>query len=200
MNSIHIPVRLRLGGMWALGAVPMLACIFSFAAVQGSNDNHADDPALSAAICPIVYPVDQSPSDRRYHYLFYGNGFFINEQGYMLTAAHVLSQLHGGQPYILLRQSSGSPQFVRASLVLVDREHDVAILRATPNPFEGKFTVGFLPLAYDWPAPGQTVLVAASHPSKPLDAYTLDAFVDDRSSGEVFDFPFSQLDKGRSDT
>src|SRR6202789_3666983 len=120
MNSIHIPVRLRLGGMWALGAVPMLACIFSFAAVQGSNDNHADDPALSAAICPIVYPVDQSPSDRGYHYLFYGNGFFINEQGYLLTAAHVLSQLHGGQAYVLLHDPSGRFRSVRCDLVIGD--------------------------------------------------------------------------------
>jgi TonB family protein len=200
MNSGPISVRVKLSSKMILGAIPALACIFSLSTMHAVADNRADDAELSAAVCPIVYPVDQSPSSRGYHYLFYGNGFFINEQGYMLTAAHVLSQLHGGQPYILLRQSSGSPQFVRASLVLVDREHDVAILRATPNPFEGKFTVGFLPLAYDWPAPGQTVLVAASHPSKPLDAYTLDAFVDDRSSGEVFDFPFSQLDKGRSDT
>ena len=186
--------------MWALGAVPMLACIFSFAAVQGSNENHADDPALAAAICPIVYPVDQSPSDRGYHYLFYGNGFFINEQGYLLTAAHVLSQLHGGQPYILIHQSAGPPRIIRASLVMIDRDHDVAILRATPNPFESKYAVGFLPLAHDWVAADQTVLVAAAHPSKPLDAYTLDASVDDRSFGEVVDFVFSQLDKGRGDT
>jgi TonB family protein len=144
--------------------------------------------------------VDQSPSNRGYHYLFYGNGFFINEQGYLLTAAHVLSQLHGGQPYILLRRPAGPSRFVRASLVMMDRDHDVAILRATPNPFEGQYAVGFLPLAHDWATPDETVLVAASHPSRPLDAYTLDASVEDRSFGEVVDFVFSQLDKGRSDT
>ena len=100
----------------------------------------------------------------------------------------------------MLRQAAGPPQFVRATVVIVDRDHDVAILRATPNPFGGKFTLGFLPLAYDWLQQGQEILVAARHPSKPLDAYTLEASVDDRSSGEVFDFPFSELDKGRSDT
>jgi TonB family protein len=183
-----------------VGALAALGCIFPLLTMHADGDASTDDAALSAAICPIVYPVDQSPSPRGYHYLFYGNGFFINEQGYLLTAAHVLSQLHGGQPYILLRQPSGSPQFVRASLVLIDRDHDVAILRATPNPFEGKFTVGFLPLASDWLASSQAVLLAALHPSHQLDAYTLDASVDDRSSSQVIDFRFSQLDKGRPDT
>jgi TonB family protein len=177
-----------------------MVCFLCHPATIGAQDKPADDSALSAAICPIVYPVDQIPVERGYHYLFYGNGFFINEQGYLLTAAHVLSQLHGGQPYVLLRQHAGPPQFVRAILVAVDRDHDVAVLRATPNPFGGTFEVGFLPLAYDWLTRGHGVLAGARHPSKPLDAYTLDASVDDRSTSEIFDFQFSQLDKGRSDT
>lgn len=181
-------------------AFAVIACILWAAAMRAASGKPPDDAALSAAICPIVYPVDPSASDRGYHYLFYGNGFFINEQGYLITAAHVLSQLHGGQPYILLRPPSGPPRFVLANLVAVDRDHDVAVLRATPNPFEGAYKVGFLPLSYDWPARGRAVLAASERPSKPLDAYTLDASVDDRSLGEVFDFPFSQLDKGRSET
>ena len=153
-----------------------------------------------SAVCPIVYPVDQFPSQRGYRYLFYGNGFFINEQGYFITAAHVLSPLHGGQAYILLRQTAGAPQFVPATLVVVDRDHDVAVLRATPNPFEGKYKVGFLPLAYDWRRQGHAVLAASLLPPWPRDAYTLSPLVDYRSHGEVFDFQFFQLDKGRSDT
>lgn len=168
--------------------------------IIAAQEKPANDDALSPAICPIVYPVDQIPVERGYHYLFYGNGFFINEQGYLLTAAHVLSQLHGGQAYVLLRQLAGPPQFVRATLVAVDRDHDVALLRATPNPFRGTFEIGFLPLTSDWLTRGRGVLAAARHPSKPLDAYTLDATVDDRSTSEIFDFQFSQLDKGRSDT
>lgn len=187
-------------GAVLVGVLFALACICSRPTIHAAVDNSADDAALSGAICPMVYPVDQSPSDRGYHYLFYGNGFFINEQGYLLTAAHVLSQLHGGQPYILLHDRSGRPQFVRAELAIVDRIHDVAILRATPNPFDRLHTVSFLPLASDWVVRSQDVLVQSLLPSQPRDAYTLDGAVADRSSGEVFDFRFSQLVKGRSDT
>ena len=200
MKSAPIFARLKLSGIAALGIVSTLACILSFSTTRAADEKSAQDPALSAAVCPIVYPVDQTASNRGYHYLFYGDGFFINEQGYLLTAAHVLSQLHGGQPYILLRQPAGPPRFVRASVMMIDRDHDVAVLRATPNPFESKDAVGFLPLARDWITADQTILVAASHPSKPLDAYTLDASVEDRSMGEVVDFVFSQLDRGRPDT
>ena len=148
----------------------------------------------------MVYPVDQTPSDRGYRYLFYGNGFFINEQGYFVTAVHVLSQFRSGQPYILLHSPDGAPRFIRASVVAVDLDHDVAVLRASPNPFENGFKVGFLRLASAWLAPGRTILAASRHPTDPLHAYTSDAFVDDRSSGQVFDFQFSQLYKRRSDT
>jgi TonB family protein len=181
-------------------ALAGVACISWFSTSRPASGTSADDGALSAAICPIVYPVDQSPSDRGYRFLFYGDGFFINEQGYLMTAAHVLSQLHGGQPYVLLRQRAGPPRFVLATLIAADREHDVAILRATPNPFEGRYKVAFLPLAYDWLARSHAVLTASLRPSKPLDAYTLDPSVDERSPSDVFDFKFSQLDKGRNDT
>src|SRR5215472_334649 len=76
-----------------------------FGAPRGNAQSVAPtlEDRLSLAICPIVYPLDQSPSDRGFHYLFYGNGFFINQEGYLLTAAHVLSQLTDEQPYIVLR-------------------------------------------------------------------------------------------------
>ena len=95
-----------------------LACIAVALHMPAAASNSFDDSALSAAICPIVYPVDQTPSAQGYHYLFYGNGFFINEQGYLLTAAHVLSQLHGGQPYVLLRQAEARRTAGRESSLL----------------------------------------------------------------------------------
>jgi S1-C subfamily serine protease len=160
----------------------------------------ADDTVLSSAICPIVYPLDQSPSERGYHYTFYGNGFFINREGYLLTAAHVLSQLGDVQPYIVLRLPMAPPRLVKATLVAIDREHDVAILRATPNPFEGKYQVRFLPLGVERPAQTQAVLAAALRPSRLRDPHTFDALVEDRPAGEVLQYVFSQLDKGSADT
>lgn len=168
-----------------------------------SPDSHAqatDDEKMFDAICPIIYPVDQSATDRGYHYLFYGNGFFINSDGYLITAAHVLSQLHGGLPYVLLHQSSSEFRIAPAALVAIDREHDVAILRVSPNPFAGSYKVAYLPLSADRPQSGQTVLSAALLPSKPREAYTLNATIEMRASGEVLDSEFSQLEKGKGDT
>jgi len=181
-------------------AFAVLVCGLWPAIAACAPNQIADDATLWDAICPIVYPVDQSASDHGVHYLFFGNGFFINSDGYVLTAAHVLSQLHGGQPYILLRPSVGSPRIVPATVIATDREHDVAVLRVTPNPFTANYKVSFLPLSYDRPSPGQTVLTAALLPSKPRDAYTLNATIETRSRGEVLDSEFSQLDKGRGDT
>jgi outer membrane biosynthesis protein TonB len=193
-------VRLKLISGTIVTALFALTCTFWLSTIHATTENPADRTVLSDAVCPIVYPVDQSSSDRGYHYLFYGNGFFINEKGYLITAAHVLSQLHGGQAYILLSDPSGRPRFVRADPVIVDRSHDVAILRATPNPFGGPHTVRYLPLSSDWVVESQDIVVPSTRPPKPLDAYTLDGSVADRSSGQVFDFTFSQLEKGRGDT
>jgi Trypsin-like peptidase domain len=167
---------------------------------SGQAPQIADEETLWDAICPIVYPVDQSASDRGFHYLFYGNGFFINSEGYLITAAHVLSQLHGGQPYILLHQSSSDFRIAPATLIAIDRDHDVAILRVTPNPFAGNFKVSFLSLSPDRPSTGDSVLSAALLPSKPREAYTLNATIEMRARGEVLDSEFSQLEKGKGDT
>lgn len=159
-----------------------------------------DDRALGDALCSIVYQVDRFPSPRGYRYIFYGNGFFINRDGYVLTAAHVLSQLRGGQPAILLRSPGAPPRFVQASVVALDRDHDVALLVATPNPFAGNLAVSFLTLGHDSPKPGQKVLAADARPVRPRDAYTLDPAVEERSAGDVLDYEFSRLAKGPVDT
>jgi S1-C subfamily serine protease len=155
---------------------------------------------LPYAVCPIVYPLDQSPSDRGYHYLFYGNGFFINDKGDLLTAAHVLSQLADMPPYVVLRLPMAPPRMLKASVIGVDRDHDVAILRVTPNPFEGKYQVRYLTLAEERPFAPQTVVAVALRPSRLRDPHTFDAFAEDRPAGPVLAYEQSQLEKGSPDT
>ncbi len=155
---------------------------------------------LSYAICPIVYPLDQSPSERGFRYTFYGNAFFVNSDGYLLTAAHLLSQLSGVDPYILVRSPLAPPRLLRAVVIATDPDHDVALLRASPNPFEGKYQVKFLSLAVQRPARMQPVFAVALRPSRLKDPHTFDAFVEDRPSGEVLNYEFWQIDKGRADT
>src|SRR6202020_2752038 len=118
----------------------------------------------------------------------------------LITAAHVLSQLHGGQPYLLLRVRSAAPRFVAAKVVAIDTDHDVAILRAKPNPFAGNFSVSFLNIDHAEPLTGERVLAAALRPFKPRDSYTLEPALEERSAGEVLNFQFSKLDPGAADT
>lgn len=161
-----------------------------------------DDRTLSFALCPVVYQADTTPGPRGYRYLFYGNAFFINRQGYLLTAAHVLSQLRGAPPSLLLRLPNQPPRFVSASVVAIDRDHDVAILRATPNPFDAgsTFRLAALPLSHAAPTPGRAVLLAALRPFRPRDSYTLESALEERSPGEILSLEFSQLDRGSPET
>jgi hypothetical protein len=130
---------------------------------------------VSAAVCPVVYQLDDSPTRHGYHYIFYGNAFFINRDGYLLTAAHVLSEFRdGGQPSILLRRPYAPPRLVKVSVVATDVVHDVAILRATPNPFDAGYTVAALPLADAKPAAGDPVAIEALRPAHAKDPETFE--------------------------
>jgi len=184
--------RSRTAWFVALLLAGLLCCLGAAIVSQG----RAEDASLSAAVCPIVYQLDQSPASRGYRYSFFGNGFFINEEGYILTVAHVLETFRdGGQPYILVARPDSPPQLIRADVIAVDTEHDVAILHATPNPFAGKHTVTFLPLASDRAFLGQHVIALSLHPQKPRNAQSFQAPQEDRSSGEVLSYESTQLEK-----
>jgi S1-C subfamily serine protease len=176
--------------------VALFTAIFCFLAASASSEGPTDDAALSSAVCPIVYQLDQSPSSRGYHYSFFGNGFFINEQGYLLTAAHVLESFrNGGQPYILVSRPNSPPRLVKASIIAVDSEHDVAILRANSNPFTSKFKVSFLHLSSEPASAGESVLALSLHPPKQQNANTFQVPREDRFSGEVLSYESTQLEK-----
>jgi S1-C subfamily serine protease len=178
---------------WFAAFLTAISCCLAVAAASGDL---ADDASLSAAVCPIVYQLDQTPSSRGYHYSFFGNGFFINEQGYVLTVAHVLENFRdGGQPYILVSRRNGPPQLIPATIVAKDPEHDVAILRAAANPFASKHKVNFLALSSEAASPGQSVLALSLHPPKQQNAHTFEVPREDRFSGEVLSYESTQLDK-----
>src|SRR5271155_2668748 len=143
----------------------LLALFFARQAAGQTSQQPANEASLSDAVCPIVYQLDEASAERGFHYIFYGNAFFINNEGYLLTAAHVLSEFRdGGQPQILLRLPEAPPRLLKVEVVGVDALHDVAILRAVPNPFTGKYKVAFLPLALERPARGESVVAAALRP------------------------------------
>jgi S1-C subfamily serine protease len=191
-NLPHINRAGKFAALPLAGVAVSLALLSSAAA----TDPPLPDSALSAAVCPIVYQLDETPSARGYHYSFFGNAFFINDQGYLITAAHVLDTFRdGGQPYVLVSRPNSPPRLLRASVIAVDYAHDVAILRAMPNPFDGKYRVAFLPLSPVDPTPGQSVLALSLHPVKLQSAHTFEFPREDRSSGEVLSYQSTQLDK-----
>lgn len=154
--------------------------------------NLANDASIPASICPIVYPLDQFQTEGNLRYYFYGNAFFINDQGYLITAAHVVSAFReGGQGYILAGGTNGPRRIFQANIVAADWAHDVAVLRATPNPFAGDSGVKFLPLTVERPAIGNNLALRSLHPSDPQNANSSEAPVQDRVTGKLLNYEFS---------
>src|SRR5215472_10365541 len=171
------------------GAIPLVSAPWG-------RDDSSDDASLIAAICPIVYRLDESPGARCYHYAFFGNGFFINNQGYLLTVAHVLETFrNGGQPSILVIRPNSPKKLLPLTLIAADAQHDVAILRVTPNPFSGRYRVTFLSLASEPAVPGQSVLALSLHPARLQNAQSFQMPVEDRSAGQVLSYESTQLEK-----
>ena len=73
-----------------------------------------------------------------------------------------------------------------------DWAHDVAVLRATPNPFAGGYGVRFLPLAVERPVTGKNLVLLSLHPLDPLNAESSEALLEDRASGTFLSAQFSE--------
>jgi hypothetical protein len=185
------------GAIPALGVLCALACAFiPLAARQKPAQIISPDDSAIASVCPVVYPDDQSPAARGYHYTFFGNAFFINDEGYLLTVAHVLETFRdGGQPYILVNRPNSPPKLLQVTVIAKDPQHDVAILRAMPNPFVSKYSVAFLPLAADAAVRGQSVLALSLHPQRLQDAHSFELQREDSSPGTVLSYESTQLEK-----
>jgi hypothetical protein len=190
--SNHSRTRHRLAAFTALSA---LACVLRTLAVLSASPQ-VDTDRATAALCPVVYPDDQTPASRGYHYTFFGNAFFINEEGYLLTAAHVLETFRdGGQAYILVNRPDAPARLLKVAVIAKDAEHDVAILRALPNPFSGNYAVAFVTLSSEPAVPGQAVVSLSLHPRKLQDAQSFEAQSEDLSPGTVLSYESTLLDK-----
>jgi S1-C subfamily serine protease len=189
MNRWMIAAGVLVGGALACAGV-----------VRVASAGATGEAEIAAAICPVVYPLDQSSAERGVHYTFYGNAFFIDEDGYLITAAHVLTDFRdGGQAHILLNRPEAPPRMLKVEVVATDGQHDIAILRAVPNPFEGKYAVAFLPLGTEKPAPGTAVVAEALRPSRLKDPHTFDAPREERSPAGVLQYTTTKLDNGQAE-
>ena len=182
-----------LGGL-ALACVLLPFALRAAAAQTTSADNLAH--TASAALCPVVYPDDETPASHGYHYTFFGNAFFINDEGYLLTVAHVVETFRdGGQAYILVGRPDAPSRLLKVSVIAKDTQHDVAILRASPNPFVGKHSVSFVALSPEPAVRGQDVLALSLHPRKLENAQSFEAQSEDSSPGTVMSYEMTKLDK-----
>lgn len=180
---------------FALILLTGISCAAGLLAAR-STDEKEDDASLRSALCPVVYTLDESPAAHGYHYTFFGNAFFINEQGYLLTVAHVVETFkNGGQPAILVTRPNSPPQLLPLTIVATDTKHDVAILRATPNPFISHYHVTFLTLAADPASAGQSVLAVSLHPARLQNAQSFQIPLEDRAGGTVLSFEKTKLEK-----
>jgi Trypsin-like peptidase domain len=187
-------------GKFPLISVAAAFCAVGLLAAAAAEDKDAD-ASLGAAICPVVYRLDESPATHGYHYSFFGNAFFINEEGYLLTVAHVLETFkNGGQPSILVTRPNGPPQLLPLTLIASDTQRDIAILRATPNPFPNHFRVMSLPLSSGPALAGESVLSLSLHPAHLQNAQSFQMPVEDRSAGTVLSFEKTQLEKAAPET
>ncbi len=177
-----------------------IAFALSFPVLERASRAAAAGNQLAAALCQVVYPLDQFPKANAYHYTFFGNAFFINEEGYLITASHVLSAFReGGKPHIIVGPPDGPRQLLEAPVVAADWQHDVAVLRATPNPFSSDGKLAYLPLSVETPPQGKSVLSASLLSSDVENASSLDVPEENLSRGEVLDYQFHQ-EAGSPDT
>ena len=174
----------------------LLVSLTAAAVLAQSVSRHNETTSADTALARVVYRLDQTPSGRGYHYVFYGNAFFINDEGYLLTVAHVLDNFRdGGQAYILVSRLNSPPRLVPITVIATDPGHDVAILQAKPNPFANHFQVLHLRLSADGATRGESVLALSLHPPKLQNAQSFEAPKEDRSPGTVLSYETTQLDR-----
>ena len=175
---------------------PHLAADNATSTNPAANAENRADAAVRASLCQVVYPLDETAEDG-YRYMFFGNGFFINDQGYILTAAHLLGYFrNGGIPYILVGPPEGPRRMIEAPIAAIDWDHDVAVLKATPNPLATDSKLGFLRISSESLAKGSGVISASLRPPDTDNAHSSQPPMQDFAESHVIDYLFYR-DKGQ---
>ncbi|HWB99267.1 MAG TPA: energy transducer TonB [Bryobacteraceae bacterium] len=86
-----------------------------------------------------------------------------------------------------------------ARVVAADYEHDVALLQAVPNPFQGPHNVTFLKLSAEMLSRGQTVLSDSLRSPDVENASSLDAPQEEPSTSQMLGYDFNR-DQGAPDS
>ena len=145
----------------------------------------------------MFIPTIKSQPRRGYHYTFFGNAFFINEQGYLLTVAHVLETFRdGGQPYILVNRHNAPPRLAESH---GDRQRFAARCSHSSRyakSFRGQIQCQHsFRLASEPAVRGESVLALSLHPKRLQYAQSFDSEREDSSPGTVLTYESTQLEK-----
>lgn len=103
---------------------------------------HADLPATVAGIKPSVVAVGTYDALASPRFGFRGTGFVVGDGQTLITNAHVLPELSGDQKLAIqvgrVRLEGGGQFDIRnLTLLALDREHDLALLRFSGAPLPG---------------------------------------------------------------
>ena len=153
--------------------VVALACAVGCAPPPAVPERRLSLPEAIDAVAPAVVQVlGDRPRAGAPEVL--GTGFFVSEQGYVVTALHVVTPAPGTRKRGLLAGLAfeNTPtiranfNMVRLSLVAQDPEHDLALLKTAENPFHAdavgnlRLQVGVAWLSAARPRDGTSIAVS----------------------------------------
>lgn len=152
--------------------VAALACAVGCAAPEVPQRRLSLPEAIDTLAPAIVQVLADRPRSNGPEVL--GTGFFVSDQGYLVTALHVITPAPGtrkrgllaGLPFENTATIRGNFNMVRVSLVGQDEEHDLALLKTAENPFRAepvgdlRLHVGVAKLTTARPRDGTSIAVA----------------------------------------
>ena len=131
-------------------------------------------------IRPSVVQISLFSKTNHLQHPILGTGFWIHDEGYLLTARHVIE---GGRDLLKTQNIAdgdfliglampntenmrGNFTFLRADIAAEDERHDIALLKSSRNPFKDTVTSSMVIMGKPIPLPTR---VAVAHDERPRD-------------------------------